>query len=159
MSETAFAIVLLAGAGLLLSSFAKLRSVDPGFTAENVTAVRFGKMPTDYYKIDAIWELERQLIDRLTPMPGVQSVAGLPNFPLERGWNLPVAVAGVAESGDGGVEFRWVTPAYFETLRIPMVRGRGFSLTDDRRAPRVAIVNEALAKRFFPGTDAFGRQL
>ncbi|HUQ80975.1 MAG TPA: ABC transporter permease [Gemmatimonadaceae bacterium] len=159
MSETAFAIILLVGAGLLISSFARLRSVDPGFTAENVTAVRFGRMPADYQKIDAIWGLERQLIDRLSPMPGVQSVAGLPNFPLERGWNMPVAIAGVAESGDGGVEFRWVTPEYFETLRIPMARGRGFSLSDDRKAPRVAIVNEALAKRFFPGTEALGRQL
>jgi putative ABC transport system permease protein len=159
MSETAFAIILLAGAGLLISSFAKLRSVDPGFTAENVTAVRFGRMPPSYDRIDAIWEFERQLIDRLSLMPGVQSVAGLPNFPLERGWNIPVALAGVAESGDGGVEFRWVTPAYFETLRIPMARGRGFSLNDDRKSPRVAIVNEAMAKRFFPGREALGGQL
>ena len=159
MSETAFAVVLLAGAGLLLSSFARLRSVDPGFAAENVTAVRFGRMPESYRKIDAIWEFERQLIDRLSAPSGVQSVAGLPNFPLERGWNMPVAVAGVAESGDGGVEFRWVTPAYFETLRIPLVRGRGFSLTDDRKAPRVAIVNESMATRFFPDGDALGRQI
>jgi predicted permease len=159
MSETAFAVVLLAGAGLLLSSFARLRSVDPGFAAENVTAVRFGRMPESYRKIDAIWEFERQLIDRLSALSGVQSVAGLPNFPLERGWNMPVAVAGVAESGDGGVEFRWVTPAYFETLRIPLVRGRGFSQTDDRKAPRVAIVNESMAKRFFPDGDALGRQI
>jgi predicted permease len=85
MSETAFAIVLLAGAGLLLSSFARLRRVDPGFTAENVTAVRFGRMPEGYDNAEAIWRLERQLIDRLAEVPGVQNVAGLPNFPLERG--------------------------------------------------------------------------
>jgi putative ABC transport system permease protein len=159
LSETAFAIVLLAGAGLLLSSFAKLRGVDPGFTAEHVTAVRFGRMPAGYQTMDAIWQFERQLIDRLSPLPGVQSVAGLPNFPLERGWNMPVALAGVAESGDGGVEFRWVTPAYFETLRIPIVQGRAFSSNDDRKAPRVAIVNESMARKFFSGGSALGRQI
>ena len=106
MSETAFAIVLLAGAGLLLSSFAKLRSVDPGFKPENVTAVRFGRMPEGYQTMDAVWRFERQLIERLSPLPGVQGVAGLPNFPLQRGWNMPIALTGVAESGDGGIEYR-----------------------------------------------------
>jgi predicted permease len=159
MSETALAIVLLAGAGLLLTSFAKLRGTDPGFAVENVMAVRFGRMPAGYDKMDAIWEFERQVIDRIAAAPGVQSVAGLPNFPLERGWNMPVAEAGVAESGDGGVEYRWITPTYFETLQIPILQGRAFTLSDDRRAPRVAIVNEAMAKKFFPGANALGRQL
>ena len=159
MSETAFAIVLLAGAGLMLSSFAKLRSVDPGFTAENVTAVRFARMPRDYDAMDAIWRFQRQVIERLASMPGVQSVAGLPNFPLERGWNMPVAIAGVPESGDGGVEYRWVSPSYFETLRIPIVQGRGFRPNEERTSPRVAIVNQAMAKRFFPDGNVLGREL
>jgi predicted permease len=117
-------------------------------------------MPASYQTMDAIWEFERQLIDRLSLQPGVQSVAGLPNFPLDdRGWNMPVAVAGVAESGDGDVEYRWVTPAYFETLRIPLVQGRAFSARDERKAPRVAIINESLAKKFFPGENALGRQI
>jgi predicted permease len=159
MSETAFAIVLLAGAGLLLSSFARLRRVDPGFRAEHVTAVRFGRMPNGYETMDAVWAFERQLIERLSATPGVQQVAALPNFPLQRGWNMPVAKTGVAESGDGGVEYRWVSPTYFETLGIPIVQGRGFSVNDDRRAPRVAIVNQAMAKRFFPGGGALGSEL
>ena len=159
MSETAFAIVLLAGAGLLLTSFAKLRSTDPGFAVDNVMAVRFGRMPAGYETLDAIWEFERQVIERIAVAPGVQSAAGLPNFPLERGWNMPVAEAGVAESGDGGVEYRWITPTYFETLEIPILQGRAFSLRDDRRSPRVAIVNEAMAKKFFPGANPLGRQL
>jgi putative ABC transport system permease protein len=159
MSETAFAIVLLAGAGLLLTSFAKLRSTDPGFTVENVMAVRFSRMPLGYEKIDAIWDFERQLIERMSVSSGVQSVAGLPNFPLERGWNMPVAETGVAESGDGGVEYRWITPTYFETLEIPLVQGRAFSVSDDRRAVRVAIVNESMAKKHFPNGGALGRQI
>jgi predicted permease len=159
MSETAFAIVLLAGAGLLLASFAKLRGVDPGFKPQNVTAVRFGRMPEGYSTMDALWLFERQMIERISHVPGVERVAGLPNFPLERGWNMPVALAGVPESGDGDVEFRWVTPEYFETLQIPLVRGRQFTASDDRRAPRVAIVNEALAKRFFPNGQALGGRI
>ena len=156
MSETAFAIVLLAGAGLLLSSFARLRRVDPGFTAESVTAVRFGRMPEGYDNAEAIWRFERELIDRVSEVPGIQNVAGLPNFPLERGWNMSVARAGVAESGDGDVEYRSITPSYFETLRIPLLQGRTFTATDGRNAPRVAIVNVSLAKRFFPDGDALG---
>ena len=159
MSETALAIVLLAGAGLLLTSFANLRNTDPGFAVDNVVAVRFERMPAGYDKVDRIWEFERQLIERISAAPGVQSVAGLPNFPLKRGMNLPVAEAGVAESGDGGVEYRSITPTYFETLEIPVLQGRAFSLSDDRKAPRVAIINEAMAKKFFAGTNALGRQL
>jgi predicted permease len=159
MTETAFAIVLLAGAGLLLSSFARLRRIDPGFTAENVTAVRFGRMPDGYQTMDAIWQFEQQLIDRLSLLPGIQGVAGLPNFPLERGWNMPVALTGVAESGDGDVEYRWVTPSYFETLRIPVAQGRGFAASDDRKAPRVAIVNESMARRYFPAGNALGSRI
>ena len=159
MSETAFAIVLLAGAGLLLTSFARLRSVDPGFSPENVTAVRFGRMPDGYQTIDAIWQFERQLIERIALIPGVDRAAGLPNFPLERGWNMPVSVAGVAESGDGDVEYRWITAGYFETLRIPLVRGRAFTFADDRNSPRVAIINASLAKRFFPDGHALGRHI
>ena len=159
VSETAFAIILLAGAGLLLASFAKLRGVDPGFSPENVTAVRFGRMPDGYTTTDAFWRFEQQLIERLSRVPGVEAVAALPNFPLERGWNMPVAVAGDPESGDGDTEFRWVSPGYFETLRIPLLRGRQFTAGDGREAPRVAIVNAALARRFFPDGNALGRQI
>jgi predicted permease len=159
MSETAFAIILLAGAGLLLTSFARLRRVNPGFNADNVTAVRYGRMPNGYEKMDALWALERQTIDALSATPGIQSVAALPSFPLQRGWNMPIARTGVAESGDGGVEYRWVSPSYFETLGIPLVRGRGFTLADDRRAPRVAVINESMAKRFFPEGGALGGQI
>ena len=159
MSETAFAIVLLAGAGLLLSSFARLRRVDPGFTAENVTAVRFGRMPPDYKNADVVARFQQQLIDRLSGVPGVQSVAGLPNFPLERGWNQAVSRAGAPDMSDGDVEYRAITPSYFEALRIPLLRGRTFTLADDRRAPRVAIINASLAKRFFPDGDALGNAI
>jgi predicted permease len=72
---------------------------------------------------------------------------------------MPVALTGVAESGDGNVEYRWVTPSYFETLRIPVAQGRGFAANDDRKAPRVAIVNESMAKRFFPAGNALGSRI
>ncbi len=159
VTETAFAIVLIAGAGLLLTSFARLRRVDPGFTVEHVTAVRFGRMPNGYDTMSAVWTFERRLIDELSAAPGVQRVAALSNFPLQRGWNMPVAKAGVAGSGDGGVEYRWVSPGYFEALGIPVGQGRGFSVSDTRAAPRVAIINQAMAKRFFPDGGALGAEL
>ena len=159
MTETAFAIILLAGAGLLISSFARLRNVDPGFTAENVTAVRFGRMPQGYDSVDAVWRFQQQLIGRLSGVPGVQSVAGLPNFPLERGWNMTFARTGVAESGDGDVEYRAITPGYFDALRIPLLQGRGFNAMDGPTSPRVAIINASLAKKFFPDGDALGNHI
>jgi predicted permease len=159
VSETAFAIILLAGAGLLITSFARLRRTDPGFTAENVTAVRFGRMPEGYDSTNAVWRFEQQLIERLSAVPGVQSVAGLPNFPLERGWNMSVARTGVSESGDGDVEYRSITPGYFEALRIPLIRGRAFTANDGVSGQRVAIINASLAKRFFPDRDALGGEL
>jgi putative ABC transport system permease protein len=159
LSETAFAIILLAGAGLLLASFAKLRAVDPGFRQDNVTAVRFDRMPLGYETMDAVWRFERDFVDRVSKVPGVRSVAGLSNFPLERGWNMPVAVTGQPESGRGDVEYRWVTPGYFETLRIPMVRGRQFTSADGRAAPRVAMLNAAMAKQFFPDANPVGQRI
>jgi len=157
MAETAFAIVLLAGAGLLLSSFAKLRNVDPGFVADDVFAVRFGRMPEGYSTADANWNFERQLLERIRAVPSVESAAGLTSVPLRRGMNIPVSVTGALE-GMGDAEWRAVTPDYFETLRIGL-RGRPFLPTDDRNAPRVAIINEALARRFFPGENPIGKQI
>jgi putative ABC transport system permease protein len=72
---------------------------------------------------------------------------------------MPVAVTGVPESGDGDVEYRWISPGYFETLGIPFLQGRPFSPADDRGAPRVAIVNAAMARRFFPDGNALGRRI
>ena len=158
MAETAFAIILLAGAGLLLTSFAKLRAIDPGFSPDGVVAVRFGRMPDEYGTADARWDFERQMLERLAMVPGVQAAAGLSSAPLERGMNLPVSVTGTNES-EGAAEWRAVTPGYFETLEIRMLRGRPFRATDGRNAPRVAIINETLARRFFPGEDPLGRQI
>ena len=158
MAETAFAIILLAGAGLLLTSFAKLRAIDPGFSPDGVVAVRFGRMPEEYGTAEARWNFEHQVLERLAAVPGVQAAAGLSSVPLERGMNLPVSVTGTNES-EGAAEWRAVTPGYFETLQIRMLRGRPFRAADARNAPRVAIINEALARRFFPGEDPLGRQL
>jgi predicted permease len=158
MAETAFAIVLLAGAGLLIASFAKLRAIDPGFDPDGVVAVRFSRMPEGYGTASAAWNLERQLLDEIRAIPGVTSAAGLSSVPLRRGYNIPVAVTGSNESL-GDTEYRAVTPGYFETLRIELTRGRTFLPSDDRDAPRVAIVNAALARRFFPGQDPLGRHL
>ena len=159
MSETAFAIVLLAGAGLLITSFAKLRGVDPGFSPENVTAVRFGRMPEGFEKTAVVSAFEQQLIERIEGLPGVERAAGLSNFPLERGYNLPVSITGSTEEAEGAVEWRAITPGYFETLRIRVIRGRVFGPADERNAPKVVIINEAFANRYFPGQDPIGKRL
>jgi putative ABC transport system permease protein len=159
MAETAFAIVLLTGAGLLIATFAKLRGTDPGFTATNVTTVSFGRMPEAYGTSAAVWSFEQRLVERLEQVPGVERAAGLSSFPLERGMNYAVAITGMPNHGDGNIEWRGVTPGYFDVLRVPILRGRGFTDADGRNAPSVAIVNSALANKFFPGENPIGKRI
>jgi predicted permease len=159
ISETALAVVLLAGAGLLLGSFVRLRTLDPGFEAKGVIALSFKRMPRDYDQDLRRFTFERQALERIGALPGVQSVAALSNFPLERGINFPVAVAGRPDTEEGAVELRGITPAYFETLRIAIARGRAFNTSDGISAARVAIVNESYARQYFPGENPIGQRI
>jgi predicted permease len=156
LAETAFAVVLLAGASLLIVSFAKLTSVDAGFDAESVAAVRIGRLPPDYGD-ETRAQLEQRVLTRLAAIPGVTAVASASNFPLERGGNFPVDTRERPELGLGAVELRSVTPEYFESLGVPLIAGRTFNSLDAENAPRVAIVNETFARRFWPGENPVGR--
>jgi predicted permease len=159
LGETAFAVVLLAGAGLLLASFARLRAVDPGFEPSGVLAVRLASLPERYRGEGRRVELEGSILDRVRALPGVKDAAAVANFPLERGINLPVSIAGRPEDREGSVEWRGITPGYFETLRIPIVRGRAFTAADGAGAAKVAIVNAAFAERYWPGRNPIGERI
>ena len=158
VGETALAVVLLTGAGLLITSFARLSAVDPGFDAENLLAVRFSRMPRTYSEKESRVELTQQLLERVRAIPGVERAALLSSFPLERGYNMAVTVDGRDDEAVS-VEWRSVTPDVFETLRIPLVRGRAFSDADRAGAARVTIINEAFANRFWPGESPIGKQI
>ena len=158
IAETAFAIVLLAGAGLFIASFARLRGVDPGFSTQSVVAVRYGRMPREFSE-ERRSAFDRALLERVRAIPGVEAAGGVSNFPLERGMNIPVAIEGRPAAAEGDVEWRAMTPGYLDALEVPLRGGRGFTEGDRGGAPRVAIVNEAFARHFFPNEDPIGQRV
>ncbi len=162
-SQVALSLVLLLGAGLLGRSFERLRSSDLGFQKENVLEVSLYPKPGAYQDLDKN-SYHRELLERVASIPGVLS-AGYANNSIvggqEAGWQDDVS----PESGDPATAIKvraygtMVSPDFFTTLGIPLVRGRDFNATDDRDHPRVAIVSSSLAERLFPTGDAIGKRI
>jgi putative ABC transport system permease protein len=156
--ETAIAVVLLSGAALLTASFVRLISVDPGFDADRVIAVRLGRLPPEY---DATRRelLVSQLLERVRALPGVEHAAVAPNLPLERGMNFPVDIPERPDLATGAVELRFVSPDYFATLGVSLRGGRDFDDRDVAGGEPVAIVNEAFARRFWQNASPLDRTI
>jgi putative ABC transport system permease protein len=133
--------------------------VDPGFDVNGVYAVRPGRLPADYLSDDRLTTWERGVLERLRALPGVERAAALSSFPLERGLNFPIAVEGRPDTEEGAIELRGVTSGYFETLGVPLLRGRAFTVQDGPGAARVALINQAYAERHFPDTDPIGQRI
>lgn len=158
--ETALSMVLLVGAGLLISTLRELHQVDTGFDRAGLVTVRFDGAVRGYDNAAAVAELERRVIEGLGGHPAVDAVAGASSLPLERDWNLPVTIAGRPDDFVGAVEWRAVSHGYVETLGATLVRGRTFTASDNTLgAPRVAIINEAFATRYFGSENPLGQGL
>lgn len=166
VAQVALSLILLLGAGLLLRSFERLRSVDPGFARESVLEVTLYAQPAGYRNLD-LNAYRRQLFDRTLSLPGVRSVAhSAYSVPSEESaWRDAVSEASADPSTTAGVMTNGVTvsPGFFNTVGIRLVRGRDFDWTDastkDERHPRVAIVSSSLAKGLFPNGDAIGQHI
>ena len=163
VSEVALALMLLIGAGLLMRSLTSLRGVDPGFDATN-TWTGTVQIPDAKY---ATPEVRNQFFDRVIEnvraLPGVQSAAWIDNIPLDGGGSTQyVAVEGQPAMKDSElpvVAVRRASPGYFATSKIRLVSGRDFTVADGFGKPRVVIVSEKTAERFFPGQDPIGRHI
>lgn len=161
--EVALAVTLVIGAGLLIRSFWELHGVDPGFDPSGVTAARVD-LPTHAQDQD---DRERlfysRLIQGIASLPGVQSAAATSEIPLGAASGLAFRVQGQFEDIHRGLPtasgYHIVTPAYLRTMGIPLRRGRAFTDADTKRTPDVAIVNESLARRFWPNGDAIGQRI
>lgn len=161
--EVALAVVLLAGAGLLLRSFSQLLRVHPGFSPDRVAALQvfvWGQYPTAAGRI----EYFRRAEERLLALPGVEAVGTVSALPFlgasSIAISVPIQIEGQSPAAPGEapmVHSTIVTAGYFRTLAIPQIRGRGFSDSDTESSPRVALINETLARRFWPGQDPIGR--
>jgi putative ABC transport system permease protein len=157
--ETTLGLVLLVVAGLLLRSFNRLLSVDPGLNPSGVLTVNFD-LPQTKYNDQQQMDFYMQLLPRLQSLPGVVSVGAVTPLPLS-GNNIVISfqIEGrpVPRSESPSADLKVATPGYFRTLSIPLLRGRDFTERDDSKAPGVAIVNEAFAKKYFPNQDPLGK--
>ena len=162
VAEVAFALVLLGGAGLLARSFMRLTHVDPGFVPQNATVLRLSLPEKKYVKPEQQIAFADSLLARLRALPGVQAAGLVHSLPLVGDWVLGFNIQGrppIAPSDLPSTNYYAVTPDYFRAMGIRLVRGRVFTAHDDAHAPRVAIINETLARQFFPNEDPIGKRI
>jgi predicted permease len=162
VAQVALSLMLLAGAGLMLRSFARLLDVQSGFDPRGVIAARVSLGGPAYAKDEAQEAYWAEAVRRASALTGV-TAAGAVNVPPLGGttdWSYDIEgyVRGPGEPGPDD-QFRRATAGYFGALRIPVVHGREFSLADDAKAPLVLLVNEAWVRRFFPGQDVLGKRI
>src|SRR5262249_23620207 len=146
--ETALAMVLLISTSLLIISFYQLQAIQFGFNIEHLLAVELPMTPARYKSAAAVDRFERLLRERVRAIPGVLSVATASGAPLVRTYNHVAFLEGQPESQPFYIEYRAVSPEYFEAVGIRLSSGRGFLRTDTEKSPPVVLINEKLAKRF-----------
>jgi putative ABC transport system permease protein len=161
--QTAMAVVLLVGGGLLMKSVAGMRGQDFGFVPENVLTARIALPATQYDSREASEAYWREVTQRIQEIPGVLGVGTTQSHPLMgSNWGRTIQIAGqdLAEGQDRTVRLTLASPGLFETLRFGMVRGRTFTEADGAEAPSVAIVNEAFVERYLgPDDDALAQTI
>lgn len=158
--EVTLTVVLLAGAGLLIRTLVYLQTLPPGFDGRNVMTAQLSLDDARYHNVPAFQKLLQQSVDAMKRIPGVESAAVGLSLPFERGLNDGF---GMAEGPDAGKSFVtnavYVTPEYFQVLRIPVLAGRPFTATDTATSEPVVVVNTAFAKKFFHTTDVIGHHI
>jgi predicted permease len=161
VAEVALAVALTTGAGLLLRSFVSLLNVNPGFVTEHLLTWQMN-IPDRLQTPDDRRAFYRDFFARMESLPGVQTVGGTTRIPLgSTSVSTTIQVDGravpVAELPE--VQFRRAMHDYFAAMGIPILRGRGFTLEDGPTAPPVAVINETMARRMFPGEEAIGQRV
>jgi putative ABC transport system permease protein len=162
VAQVAMAVVLVVGAALLVKSFWRLRQVDPGFRPEHVAVLSLSLPQSKYAEWQKISGFYSQLIERVKGLPGVHSATIAYDNPLTSNWLDSFTVEGrpEPEAGQTPVEcFRPVGHEYFRTVGIELLKGRHFTEQDDPAHPGATIINEALARKYFPGEDPLGKRL
>jgi putative ABC transport system permease protein len=160
VAEVALAVVLLAGAGLLLRSFAQLVRTDPGFRTERVLSMRLNLPPARYDKPGATAGFADQLTGDVRNLPGVQSAAAVSHPPFSYADKWPFAVEGrTAPEQRLSADNRVISPNYYEVMGIPLLRGRAFTEQDTTGQPGVIIVNEAMARHVWGDEDPLGQRI
>ena len=163
VGELALSLTLLFGAGLLVRSFVRLLQVDPGFQPERVVTIEPALSRSAYAEGARVVDYYTRALERVATVPGVEAVGAVSVLPASgQRMNRGVQVEGrptPARATDQTIEYQTATPGYFEAMGIPLRSGRALSATDDAGAAAIAVINEAAARAYWPGTDPIGRQI
>jgi putative ABC transport system permease protein len=163
VAEVAVAVMLLTGASLLIRSFTSLLRIDPGFQPGNVTVFSMNLPQARYAESVQRATFYHELVERAGTLPGVQSAAAISHLPLGTPprfvFFCPEGTVCQGLGKDPLVAVRQITPDYFKVMQIPVLRGRPFAESDAAQTLRVVIVNQTIAKRYFPGQDPIGKHL
>jgi putative ABC transport system permease protein len=163
--EVALALVLLIGSALLIRTAAALGRVDPGFDTKNVLTLKMSLKGEQFAKAEAVEQLVRNGAERLRSLPGVVAASATCCVPLQGGYGLPFRIIGRPLAADaqgpfhGGGGWMTVSPGYFEVFKIPVRRGRTFNERDTGTSTPVVVINEAMAKQFWPQGDPLNDRL
>ncbi|MFN7944001.1 MAG: ABC transporter permease [Blastocatellia bacterium] len=161
--QIALSLVLLIGGALLVKSFARLLRVDPGFRTENLLTLEYRLPRNKYTRDEAMWNFHRQVVERITEVPGVQSAALVRGLPLTGNgatvrFALPDRTA-PPKGREPQAMLNTATADYFETIGIPLISGRVFNRQDQPGTPTVYVISQTMAHRFWPGQNPIGRQI
>jgi putative ABC transport system permease protein len=163
ISETALALILMAGAMLLIRSFFYLRDVAPGFRVDGLLTASLSPAPGKYGRPEQLLSLYERVLEKVRGIPGVQAATLASTLPLcgeYQSMSMPIEGHRFARLEDVPVLwYRTVDKDYFRTMRIPLRRGRAFTDEDRLGAQQVAIINEVMARRFWPGQNPLGKHL
>jgi putative ABC transport system permease protein len=157
--EVALALVLLIGSALLIRTAVALGRVDPGFDTHNVLTLKMSLKGAQYEKSEAVEQVVRNGVEKLRAIPGVEHASATCCVPLQGGYGLPFQIVGRPLAADsqgpfhGGGGWMTISPGYFEVFKIPVKRGRTFNERDTSTSAPVVVINEAMARQFWPKAD------
>ena len=156
VGEVSLAVVLLVGSALLIRTSLALGAVKPGFDAQNVLTMRMSIDGPQFAKSAVVDQMLRDGFERIRPIPGVVDVSATCCVPLEGGYGLPFIVMGRPLTDGpfhGGAGWQTVSPGFFEVFKIPVARGRTYTERDTAGSPPVVVINQAMARRYWPNGD------
>jgi putative ABC transport system permease protein len=163
VTEVALALVLLAGAALLIRTLVAMRRVDPGFDARNVLTMEMSLTGPRFEKTAGVAAVIRDAEQQVVSIPGVAAVSMSCSLPLAGQYGLPFNIIGRPLTGKspftGGAEWSTVSPDFFKVFHIPLLQGRVFTDLDVSAAPHVVIINESFAKHYWPKSSPVGEQM
>jgi len=162
ISQLALSLLLFIGSGLLLRSFVRLIHVDPGFDAQNVLTMSLSLPTVSYKKPEQQIAFFDEVLRRVSSLPGVRNAATSAALPLSSIRITPVLAEGQPDMPMPQrpfVDIEAISPRWFQTLRVPLLGGREFTAADNAQTPRVVIVNETFARRFWPNQNPLGKHI